>query len=1091
MILRRVCEGNFVVNEDVKKILEFIQDIAQAIRSGPTERVLASITALCLSTVTWLAHEKGFPGYPQTIWGMALIGGVSFVWLGVKSIRQALPPAPPTEEVVPSVVRGLSPFTLEDGELFWKLGRNLEIQELLAMLLQNSSPLVVLRGQSGSGKTSLLRAGLQYALQQRRIACAYWEATTENAFGAFSFELRRQLGIDLPLDLMHLVTAIKEPSVVIIDQFEQLRRVEEHAGFFNFLEYVCKSPIPHQLKVVIAFQEHYDSAWLDFEEELQIQAEKLSIKPFGNDRAKEIMATVLDDASIRVEDGLLRNYITSVAGVAGISPVDIGMGILVLANWNQQHSHKDLTLEEYLAAGGAAGILSFHVQDRLSPAYVRVIDRERLLRGLISGLVDDEHNQRKRASAEIIAGLASLDISRVHSYLAKLTGPNARVLEKTNDADGVVEYQLSHERLIPVLTQMTEEQGGVSMRPFLADQFSQWKRTGSSKYLLSGKALKIALAYKTKVFTGVKLQDQKEYLRESVHRRRRRRSVVVVTCLLIALVSYITFHFLAVSVQRAQLKKWLLPSDLYDQQSQLESLEISGPPVTELKWLNSRKLHRLDIKGSLLASLAGISNDKRLEDLTLDLTKSPILNLDDVSRLNNLQHLSLYLGQSKIQNLTDLASLQELNSLVLHLGSSSIHTLVDVAQLKGLRSLTLYLEGSQIQNLADLGQLRGLQELVLHLEGPPYQNLADLAQISGLRSLTLHAGESSSQSMADLVRIQGLQNLTLDLHGSKLQHLPDLAQLDQLRSLTLNLKFSQVQSLTGLIRLRRLQNLDLNLEGSPIRDLTEVSQLRGLQNLKIALTGPEVESLPDLSQLDALLDVNLNLRFSRIKNLSSLAQLRELRRLSLNLRFSEIQNLTALEQLSGLESLALDLSLLQLQNLPDLGQLQRLQSLVLNLEETPVSNLPKLPKLRSLTLNLDGAQTENLPDLTAYKNLENLTLNLAFSRIRNIDQLSQLSSLQYLDLNLSSSQVRTLPDLTQLTKLQSLTLNLEESQIQELPKLAHLNELKNVIMNLRHSQIADLHSIHGLTALRELTLDQKFQSLTDLPDSVNKLNFVW
>jgi hypothetical protein len=53
-------------------------------------------------------------------------------------------------------------FGPEDGLLFQRLGRDHELAQLLSLTLNDQIPLIVVMGESGVGKTSLLRAGLPY-----------------------------------------------------------------------------------------------------------------------------------------------------------------------------------------------------------------------------------------------------------------------------------------------------------------------------------------------------------------------------------------------------------------------------------------------------------------------------------------------------------------------------------------------------------------------------------------------------------------------------------------------------------------------------------------------------------------------------------------------------------------------------------------------------------------------------------------------------------------------------------------------------------------------------------------------------------------
>ena len=67
-------------------------------------------------------------------------------------------------------------FGPEDGLLFQRLGRDHELAQLLSLTLNDQIPLIVVMGESGVGKTSLLRAGLSYILKGQNVQYIYWEA---------------------------------------------------------------------------------------------------------------------------------------------------------------------------------------------------------------------------------------------------------------------------------------------------------------------------------------------------------------------------------------------------------------------------------------------------------------------------------------------------------------------------------------------------------------------------------------------------------------------------------------------------------------------------------------------------------------------------------------------------------------------------------------------------------------------------------------------------------------------------------------------------------------------------------------------------
>ena len=76
------------------------------------------------------------------------------------------PPSPATE----CPYKGLAPYDVGDGDSFF--GRSADVDELLGRM--RSARLIVVTGPSGSGKSSLVRAGLVPALVARgrqRVAC--------------------------------------------------------------------------------------------------------------------------------------------------------------------------------------------------------------------------------------------------------------------------------------------------------------------------------------------------------------------------------------------------------------------------------------------------------------------------------------------------------------------------------------------------------------------------------------------------------------------------------------------------------------------------------------------------------------------------------------------------------------------------------------------------------------------------------------------------------------------------------------------------------------------------------------------------------
>src|SRR3954452_19361461 len=83
---------------------------------------------------------------------------------------------------------GLRPFEADEAHLFY--GRDPQVAELLERIEKHRFLAVV--GVSGSGKSSLVRAGLIPALQQ----CGLWRVVNMVPRGAPCVELARALSVD-------------------------------------------------------------------------------------------------------------------------------------------------------------------------------------------------------------------------------------------------------------------------------------------------------------------------------------------------------------------------------------------------------------------------------------------------------------------------------------------------------------------------------------------------------------------------------------------------------------------------------------------------------------------------------------------------------------------------------------------------------------------------------------------------------------------------------------------------------------------------------------------------------------------------------
>jgi hypothetical protein len=238
------------------------------------------------------------------------------------------PPPPPS-----AAIKGLLPFTEDDGKLFARLGRPIELQRLLAITQSDQIGVCAVRGQSGAGKSSLLRAGLAFSLGKEHSV--YWEAVPTAAPEALLHAVRSRFPDVTTLE--SLPGEFPQRCVLILDQFEQLsQRQAEHAPIFALLDRIAKAPAPRALSAVVGFRREYSPDWLDFEQQCNFRAEQLPINLLAPPAASQALTVLAAEAGFTLDQALVNNFIASVTAPEGVSPVDIAIGVLSLANFVQK-----------------------------------------------------------------------------------------------------------------------------------------------------------------------------------------------------------------------------------------------------------------------------------------------------------------------------------------------------------------------------------------------------------------------------------------------------------------------------------------------------------------------------------------------------------------------------------------------------------------------------------------------------------------------------------------------------------------------------------------------------------------------------------
>ncbi|MCP4655312.1 MAG: hypothetical protein GY856_07830, partial [bacterium] len=526
-------------------------------------------------------------------------------------------------------IKGAGSFTPEDAELFSQLGRLRELKQLRSWVLDRDKvPAVVVMGESGVGKTSLLRAGLAFILNQgeKPIPHVYWEADPKGSRESLLRKIEAEFGTrnleDLP------------SSVIVIDQLEQLDP-ERNVEFFQLLRGHLASEPPFRVTWILAFRREFGSTWLDFQFELpescRHRTQMLSLRRFSVGQAKEVFATLAERADLAVRVSLVNEVLEQIAE-GSISPVDLGITLQVL--------HRQPELAEDPAAfhsvGGHAGLLTLYLEMILEPHPPAL--REEVLRALLA--LVEEKDDRRLAAGRCLEELLDLVAPQVPRHLdvalEALAQPGVRVLETVEDTPR--RYRLIHERFIPALRRLAGELLGAADRAsrLLERRYQLWQREDRlARYLLRGRELREILRRRGSLRWGESREEKQRFLGLSHRRRYQRRLLAAVTAVLVALGAAWAIQEKRARVVQAEMFAWGLPKGTYGLLPRITDLNL--PEVTNTRWV-SRAVNLRN-----LSLILAPQYREELGQLTLDAGGS---NWPDLP--SSLQQLTLKVGGSGV-----------------------------------------------------------------------------------------------------------------------------------------------------------------------------------------------------------------------------------------------------------------------------------------------------------------------------------------------------------------------------------------------------------------------------------------------------------
>ncbi|HEY9798673.1 MAG TPA: caspase family protein, partial [Leptolyngbyaceae cyanobacterium] len=478
-----------------------------------------------------------------------------------------------TEEVAETVVlveaepyKGLQAFdfTPEDAKYFY--GRTALTDELLEKICQQNFLAVL--GPSGSGKSSVVRAGLLYELQQgkRRSGTEQWEilpiikpgehplhsladAFIEPDVPSKRAERSRKKYVSLLQDegavaLAELLADYDASCVVlVVDQFEEVFTLcqgsEEHEKerqkFFECLLGALEQP-EGKLRVVITMRADFYGKCLEQQYAgltEQIKANCVSVTPLNAPELREAITKPAELVGLKVEPELVQRMIADVQGSPGSLPL-LEFALTELweqwrEQWQQQQASltPQLKLTNYEQLGGVKGAL----EKQANQVYETLSAEEKPVAQCIflalTQLGEGTQDTRRRVWKRDLINEQHSE-SLVNQVIGKLTDARLLVTDEIRGAESEqteVVVDVAHEALIRHWAQLRqwieENREAIRIERKVEAAAKEWNSRGRGKpdevaYLLQGSRLREAQEYLEKyLHLGHLHQLAQEFIQES------------------------------------------------------------------------------------------------------------------------------------------------------------------------------------------------------------------------------------------------------------------------------------------------------------------------------------------------------------------------------------------------------------------------------------------------------------------------------------------------------------------------------------------------------------------------------------------------
>jgi len=216
---------------------------------------------------------------------------------------------PETPEIPDCPYPGMMPFSEADSTRFF--GRDDEVQEMLERLRLH--PFLTVIGPSGSGKSSLVYAGLLPALRESKL------------FGKSDWQISSMRPGETPLTTLNTLIPSQtgrkvEKTLLFIDQFEEVFTLagDEAAPFQEALQGLIEFP---NIYLILTMRADFYADLMASSLWEQIKAHRLEVAPLGSSELRNAIVRPAENAGVFIEAALIERLLVDATGEPGILPL--------------------------------------------------------------------------------------------------------------------------------------------------------------------------------------------------------------------------------------------------------------------------------------------------------------------------------------------------------------------------------------------------------------------------------------------------------------------------------------------------------------------------------------------------------------------------------------------------------------------------------------------------------------------------------------------------------------------------------------------------------------------------------------------------